>query len=173
MDMMEWTKILGGLFGSLLVFLLINAATEPLYTVGGAHEGERHAAYTISVGEESADETVTEEAGPSLEDLVAAADPAKGQKVFSKCKACHKTEDGANAVGPHLFGVVGRPIGSVDGYKYSKAISGKGGEWNLESLFAFLESPKGWAPGTKMGFKGVAKPEDRADLIAYLKTFGG
>jgi len=76
-------------------------------------------------------------------------------------------------VGPHLYSLIDRPIAIVDGFGYSEVLATKGGEWDIETLQAFLEDPKGWAPGTKMSFSGLKKPEDRADLIAYLQTIGG
>ena len=99
------------------------------------------------------------------------ADMDKGAKVFRKCKACHKVEaDAGNGVGPNLHGVVGRDIAALDGFKYSKALSGKNGVWDFETLNAFLLKPKDWAKGTKMAFAGLRKEEDRAAIIAWLNA---
>jgi cytochrome c len=87
--------------------------------------------------------------------------------VFRKCSACHKL-DGSDGVGPHLNGVVGRDKGSVAGFGYSGTLAGMEGDWTVENLYGFLENPKGYAPGTTMGFAGLKKPQDKADLIAYL-----
>jgi cytochrome c len=76
-------------------------------------------------------------------------------------------------VGPHLDGVVGRPVGSVEGFGYSDAMAGHGGDWTPEALFQFLDSPKEAVPGTKMSFAGLPKPEDRANVIAFLQQNGG
>lgn len=107
--------------------------------------------------------------------LASAADPSKGQKVFKKCKACHTVgENAKNKVGPHLNGIAGRVAGSVDGYKYSKAMKSKGAEnliWDNNALAAYLSAPKKFVPGTKMSFRGLKKQTDIDDLIAYLKTF--
>jgi cytochrome c len=103
---------------------------------------------------------------------MAAADPAKGETVFKKCAACHKL-DGNDGVGPHLNGVVGRPVASVEGFSYSDGMVAHGGEWTPEELFAFLASPKQDVPGTKMSFAGLPKEEDRANVIAYLQQQGG
>ena len=112
------------------------------------------------------------EEGPDFAELLAAADAGKGEKVFSKCKACHKLEDGANGTGPHLFAVVDRGIGDVAGFGYSDVLGSNDDVWSADNLNGFLENPKGWAPGTKMAFAGLKKPEDRANLVAYLQTIG-
>jgi cytochrome c len=101
-------------------------------------------------------------------------DAAAGEKVFnSKCKACHENEKGVNKVGPTLKGVVGRPAASVPDYKYSEAMLAKGAEglvWTEENLTAYLPDPKAYVPKTKMAFAGLKKPEDVANMIAYLKA---
>ncbi|PIE08276.1 MAG: cytochrome c family protein [Rhodobacterales bacterium] len=104
--------------------------------------------------------------------LYAAADPAKGEKAFKKCKACHSLEQGVNGTGPSLYGVVGRPIGTAEGFKYSADIAGNGGTWTPEELNIWLENPKAYAGSSKMNTK-TKKAEDRANLIAYLATIGG
>ena len=101
----------------------------------------------------------------------AAGDAAKGEKVFAKCKACHENEKGVNKVGPTLKGVVGRKAASVPDYKYSEAMTAKGAEgvvWDEATLAAYLPDPKAFVPKTKMAFGGLKKPEDVADVIAYL-----
>ena len=109
-------------------------------------------------------------AGPSLNTLLASADLEKGAKVFGKCKACHKLEDGANATGPYLFGIVNRPVDAAPGFSYSGAFAAVADVWSPEHLDGFLKDPKGFAPGTKMSFAGLKKPEDRANVIAYLES---
>jgi cytochrome c len=105
---------------------------------------------------------------------LAAADPAKGEQVFKKCTACHTIEKGGpNGTGPNLWGVMGAPIGKhAPGFAYSAALSGKGGNWDWETLSQWVKSPRDFAPGTKMTFAGLGKPEDRANLLAYLNTQG-
>lgn len=172
-DTMTMTKVLGAVCGSLLVFLLGKFAAEQLYHVGGGHGDGHEQAYVIEV--EGADDEVAEvEEEVDFAAMMTSADAGKGEKVFNKCKACHKLEDGANGTGPHLYDIVDRDIGVIDGFGYSDVLSGKAGEpWNYDNLDAFLENPKGWAPGTKMSFAGLRKVEDRANLIAYLETIGG
>lgn len=166
MDTMEVTKIVGAVCGSLLVFLLIQTAAHAIYSTESEAVG-----YAIEVPEggeagEAAEEQVDVAA------LMGAADPAAGETVFKKCAACHKL-DGSDGVGPHLNGVVGRPVGSVAGFSYSDAMAAHGGDWTPEALFAFLDDPKGAVPGTKMNFAGLPKEEDKANVIAYLQQQGG
>src|SRR5262245_20338778 len=96
-------------------------------------------------------------------------DPAKGEKIFARCKACHTIEPGANRIGPSLAGLFGRKAGTAEGYNYSDAMKNSGIVWNEETLSKYLENPRGVVPGTKMVFPGVKDAQDRADLIAYLK----
>ncbi len=103
--------------------------------------------------------------------LLASADAGAGEKIFAKCKACHAIDPaGGNKVGPNLHNVVGRPVGSHEGFSYSEVLKGKGGEWSYDHLNHFLENPKAYAPGTKMSFAGLSKAEDRAEVIAYLRA---
>ncbi len=113
--------------------------------------------------------------GYDLGTILAAADPAAGEKVFAKCTACHTIASGAaNGIGPNLWGVMGQPIGQhIAGFAYSSALSGHGGNWTYENMDAWLKSPKAFANGTKMSFAGLSKPEDRAAIMAYLKANGG
>lgn len=169
MDTMTSTKILGGFCGAFLIFLLGKWAAEEIYHTGGGH-GSEEQAYVIDTGEAEGGET---EAAVPFEELLAAADPAKGERVWGKCRACHKVEDGVNGTGPHLYGVVGRDVGSVPGFGYSGALVAVADVWTPENLQAFLENPKGYAPGTKMSFSGLKDAEDRANLIAWLDSLDG
>ena len=108
-------------------------------------------------------------AAPAL----AEGDAAKGEKVFAKCKACHENEKGVNKVGPTLKGVVGRKAGTVEGYKYSEAMAAKGTEglvWDEANIASYLADPKGFVPKNKMALAALKKPEEIADVIAYLKA---
>ena len=171
-DTMTGVKIVGGFCGALLVFLLGAWAAEAIYHVGGGH-GEVEQAYVIETGEE--EETGEEVVEVDFAEVYAAADPAAGERIWRQCSACHRLEDGANATGPHLFGVVGRPIAAVDAYTYSSTLAelGDSEAWSVENLSGFLEDPAEWAPGTKMTFNGLDDAEDRADIIAYLESVGG
>ena len=174
---MTITKTAGALIGSLLALLLLLWAASALYFVGpteASHGDEGVAqAYTIPVESAGGEDAAAEEdAGVDFAALLASADPAKGEKVFGKCKACHKL-DGSDGTGPHLNGVVGRPVASIGGFNYSdpmKAHAGEAPDWTPEALEVFLADPKGVVPSTKMSFAGLPKPEDRANLVAYLQA---
>ena len=101
-------------------------------------------------------------------------DAAAGEKIFKKCQACHTAEDGgANKVGPNLWNIVNRPVASHEGFKYSGAMTefaAGGTVWDYDHLDHFIKKPKDLVPGTAMGFAGLSKIQDRADLIAYLRT---
>ena len=100
-------------------------------------------------------------------------DAAKGEKVFAKCKACHVADAETNRVGPHLKGVIGRNVASVADYKYSEAMlefAKANPAWTDELFVKYIENPKAMVPKTKMAFPGLKKEEERADLLAYLKT---
>ena len=105
---------------------------------------------------------------------LAGADVAKGEAVFKKCAACHTdNQGGANGLGPNLWGVVGKPIAHLGGaFAYSDALKSHGGSWDWEALSQWLKSPKTFAPGTKMTFAGLSKPEDRANLLVYMNSKG-
>src|SRR5262249_16467565 len=100
-------------------------------------------------------------------------DAEAGKQVFKKCHACHNVGEGAhNAVGPVLNGIVGRKAGTYEGYNYSDANKNSGITWDAAGLDEYLKDPKAKVPGTKMAFPGLPNDKDRADVIAYLATFG-
>ena len=117
------------------------------------------------------EEDASAEAAKPVEFYLATADAAKGEQVFKKCTACHNADKGgANALGPNLWGVLGKPHGHVAGFAYTAALKGVPGTWDWKSLDAWLANPKKYAPGTKMTFAGLGNPEDRANVIAYLNS---
>jgi cytochrome c len=142
-------------------------------------DGEDVAAAEAAEETEAAEEAATEEEEVTVaavsdgDALLAGADAAKGKKVFKKCAACHTTDEGGKSkVGPNLWKIVGRDIAAVGGFKYSDAMSSKGGSWNVAALDRYLANPKKDVPGTKMAFKGIAKDGDRANLLLYLQSLG-
>jgi cytochrome c len=103
----------------------------------------------------------------------AGGDPVKGEAVFRKCGACHSTADGANRVGPSLHGIVGRPVATAPNYSYSaamKAFGADGKVWSEDMLTTYLAAPRDVVEGTRMTFAGLKKPQDIANVIAYLKN---
>ncbi|WP_376874622.1 c-type cytochrome [Albirhodobacter sp. R86504] len=170
---MTITKVAGAVLGAFLFFLLTSWAASALFTVGGGHgthelaEGEVD---TSAPGDLLA-AAASDSGEPEEEEIIdfALGDAAAGEKVFGKCKACHKL-DGSNGTGPHLDGVFNRARGGVDGFNYSSAMAEIGGEWTPEHLNDFLLKPKEAVPGTKMAFAGLPKTQDRVDLIAYLES---
>ena len=109
-------------------------------------------------------------ATPTLAQPAPVGNAVAGAKVFNQCKTCHVVATGVNRVGPSLHGVIGRKSGTVPAYKYSAANLKSGAVWTEAVLFKYLEAPMKFMPGTKMAFAGLKKPQDRADVIAYLKT---
>ncbi|MGR3486250.1 MAG: c-type cytochrome [Paracoccaceae bacterium] len=168
-DTMFYTKVLAGFCATFLVFLLGGWAAESLYNTH--HYGdEHHQAYSIEVPE-TGGEAEEVEAGPAFEEVYAMASAADGEALWRACSACHAQEPGVNGTGPYLHGVVGREIGAAQGYAaYSGALSAVADVWTPENLNGFLEDPRGWAPGTSMGYNGMRRVEDRANLIAYLDS---
>jgi cytochrome c len=105
--------------------------------------------------------------------FLASADAGAGEAVFKKCAACHTiNQGGANGLGPNLWATMGKPIAGHAGFAYSEALKTKGGTWTWEAMSEWLKSPKGFAPGTKMTFAGIGKPEDRANLMVYMNAQG-
>lgn len=114
------------------------------------------------------------EAEVPIEALLAKADPAKGADVFKKCTSCHTIEaGGANGIGPNLHGVMGEKVGTGHGgFAFSEALKSHGGTWDFKTMNDWVHNPKKFAPGTKMTFAGLGKPEDRANLLVYLNSQG-
>jgi len=165
----RFNTIAGWLLFSGIVALGFNAVSERVFEANKPERPEKMGYAIQGVVETGAD------AGPDLGTLLAKADPAAGEKIFAKCSSCHTAaQGGANGIGPDLWGTVGEPIGKGKaGFAFSSALSGHGGNWTYENLFDWLKSPSAFAPGTKMTFAGLSKPEDRANVIAYLKQQGG
>ena len=169
MDSFEINKILGAILFTCLVVLSLNIAAGAMFTPAKpAKPG-----YEVAVTEEPGQGAKPEAAAPAepIEKLLAAASVEKGEQGAKKCVACHTfTKGGPNRVGPNLWGIINRPKASEAGFAYSDAIKKKGGNWTIDDLNAFLTNPRGYAPGTKMTFAGLAKGSERAVIIAYLNS---
>ncbi len=169
MDSFELNKILGALLFTCLLTLTLNMTAGAVFAPRqpakpgfeiAVPEGEAAAAGAAGAPKE--------EAKPIAE-LLASADPKKGEAAVKKCASCHNfTKGGPNGIGPNLYGVVGRPKGSHAGFNYSDAMKAKGGNWTFEDIDHFITNPKAFIPGTKMTYAGDAKGTDRANILAYL-----
>ncbi len=168
---LEGNKILAAALTAGIIAMSSGFLARVIYN----NEPLAEAAYPIEVEVATASVAGGAEEEVSVLAMLAAADPAKGQKVAKKCAGCHTFDDGgANKVGPNLYGVLGRQIGSAAGFSYSDALGGMSGQsWDFESLAGFLASPKKYAPGTKMSFGGIKKPKQLADLISYMRGQSG
>jgi cytochrome c len=171
MDSFELNKITGAVLGTLLFAMGLNIFSEVIYTPRKPTvPGYDLPAPEIGAAGAEGGSDQAAQAEP-LPVLLASADVAKGQSAAKKCLACHNFDKGGpNKIGPNLWGVVGRAKGSHEGFSYSSAMKGKGGDWTLDDIFAFIANPKGYVPGTIMAFAGVSNPKERADIIAFLRS---
>ena len=163
---LELNKIAAAILVAGLIALASGKFADALYH---PKEAEKRG-FEIEVVEAPVAGEEVEEVVIEIPALMASADAAKGLSLTKKCVACHSFDAGGpNKVGPKLYGVFNRQIASVGDYAYSDALKAIDAKWNEEQLFAFIESPRKYAPGNKMGYAGLRKPEDRANLVAYLK----
>ena len=170
MDSFELNKIMGAVLGTCLFVMGLNIVSAAVFTPKKAGD----AGYALPAPEEGgagAPAAKPGEADKPLPVLLASADPAKGQTAARKCAACHEfSKGGANKVGPGLYGIIGRPKASHEGFNFSAALKAKGGDWSFDEINKFIQNPKGYVPGTTMAFAGVAAGTERADILAYLRT---
>ena len=163
-------KIIVSIVFAIILILGINKITDVIFYV----EKPEKSAYEVASIATDASNTSAETSSTSSESgdimaLFASTSAAEGAKVFKKCAACHSiAEGGANKIGPALWGVIGRPAGSVPNYKYSKALAAHGKDWSFEEMNGFLIKPKDWIKGTKMSFAGLKNAKDRAAVILYM-----
>lgn len=168
MDSFEWNKIAGWVLTAAIAVLGLALATGSLFA---PPKLEKPGYVVEGVEAESASGAPAEVEKP-IAFYLATADKAKGEGDFKKCAACHTIAPGAAAgIGPNLYGIVGLPHAHMQGFAYSEGMQKLHGEpWTFDLLNTWLKSPKAYVPGTKMAFAGLSKPQDRADVIAYLNA---
>jgi cytochrome c len=160
--------------------LLIIFGTSTLVDVvtGGHSDHHGPEGYKLPVEVASADQSgggeAKQEEAFTLQKVVAQfpnTSEEAGQRLFKQCAACHTANDGGkNGIGPNLWNIVGRGKGAVDGFKYSSAMTDKGGDWTYDDIAHFIHDPKNWLKGTKMAFRGLKKEEDVAAMLMYLRS---
>lgn len=166
--MADNNTIYGWVLAAGITALGLSILSEKYFEPGEGEHGEEKQGYVIQ-GVERAEEGGGDEVNFTA--LLAQADAAAGEKAFAKCTACHSiAKGGANGIGPNLYGIVGKPHASVAGFDYSSALKGTSGPWSFDALNEWLTNPAGYAAGTKMTFAGIKKPEERANVIAYLNS---
>ncbi|MEL7542509.1 MAG: cytochrome c family protein [Pseudomonadota bacterium] len=168
MDSFEFNKIAGAVLAALLLVF----GTRTLINEIRHDKPLEQQALVVEIPDEApAGEPEPAEETVDIATLIPAASVEGGEKLFKRCVACHTNSAGApHRVGPNLHAVADRDIGSAAGFSYSKALSEKDGTWDVSALDGFLLNPKKWAPGTKMAYAGLKKPNQRADMIKYLQS---
>ena len=166
MDSFELNKIIAAVLMVALLVIGIGKLSDVIFYV----EKPKISGYAVDIEQTTVTKTIaTSEAAMEKIDmaaLMALGDVASGEKIFKKCAACHSiVKGGKNNIGPALYNVVGRQVGAISDYKYSKALSEYKKEWNFEELNGYLIKPAKWIKGTKMAFAGLRKEKDRASVI--------
>jgi cytochrome c len=169
MNSFELNKIMGAILGCCLIMLTLNITAGAIFS---PHKVEKPG-YAIAAKEESAgSDAGKKEPSQPIETLLASASVEKGQAAAKQCVACHTFEKGGpNRVGPNLYDIVGHERGTGrNGFNFSAAMKAKGGKWTFDELNAFLQNPRAAIPGTNMTFAGLSRDQQRADVIAYLRS---
>ena len=168
MDSFEINKIVAAVLMVALLVIGIGKLSDVIFHV----EKPKTPGYSVEVETMTTKSTSISDTEKDIVDiaaLLAMGDITHGEKVFKKCAACHSiVKGGKNAIGPALYNVVGRKVGAVEDYKYSKALVAYDKNWTFEELNGFLIKPAKWIKGTKMAYAGLRKEKDRASVIKYL-----
>ena len=173
MDGFEINKIIAAIILTIVVVLGINKLANVVYNVKAPENATYKVAAVNKKEQATKDEDIKSKNGIDISSLLALGNLDHGKKVFKQCAACHSiSKGGGNKIGPALYGVMGRKVGSISEYKYSKAMAAFGKNWDFESINSFLIKPKDYIKGTKMAYAGLKKEEDRASIILYLNEQG-
>ena len=169
MNSFELNKVLGAILGTSLIVLALNIGAGAIF----APEKPAKPGYEIAVKDHAEGAAASAAKAPEqpIETLLASASVDKGQATAKQCQSCHTFEKGgANRVGPNMWNIVDRPRASEAGFNYSAGMKAKSGKWTYDDLSKFLANPRGFIQGTNMSFAGLAREQQRADLIGYLRT---
>jgi len=170
MDSFELNKIIGAILAACLVLLVTSFTANSLFAPK-LPEKPGFAIAVKSEGEGGEKAAAAPAASEPIEKLLTTASVEKGAAAAKKCAACHTFAKGEkNAVGPNLYAIVGDKVGEGRNFNFSAAIKAKGGTWSIDALNQFIANPKGYVPGTAMGFAGIQKDSERADVLAYLNS---
>ena len=172
MDSFELNKIIGAILLVALLIIGIGKVSNLVFKINKPEKSNYKVELDVETAETKADEEPVQREIVDIAALLSTGDLAHGEKVFKKCSACHSIKSGGgNKIGPALYNVVGRKVGVLDDYKYSKALAKYEKNWSFEELNGFLLKPKDWIKGTKMAYAGLRKEKDRASVILYLNKY--
>ena len=172
MDSFELNKIIGAILLVALLVIGIGKVSNLVFKVNKPEKSNYKVELDVETAETKGDEELVQREIVDIDALLSTVDLAHGEKVFKKCSACHSIKSGGgNKIGPALYNVVGRKVGVLDDYKYSKALAEYEKNWSFEELNGFLLKPKDWIKGTKMAYAGLRKEKDRASVILYLNKY--
>ena len=172
MDSFELNKIIGAILLVALLVIGIGKVSNLVFKINKPEKSNYKVELDVETAETKGDEEPVQREIVDIAALLSTGDLAHGEKVFKKCSACHSIKSGGgNKIGPALYNVVGRKVGVLDDYKYSKALAKYEKNWSFEELNGFLLKPKDWIKGTKMAYAGLRKEKDRASVILYLNKY--
>ena len=172
MDSFELNKIIGAVLLVALLVIGIGKVSNLVFKVNKPEKSNYKVELDVETAGTKGDEEPVQREIVDIAALLSTGDLAHGEKVFKKCSACHSIKSGGgNKIGPALYNVVGRKVGALDDYKYSKALAEYSKNWSFEELNGFLLKPKDWIKGTKMAYAGLRKEKDRASVILYLNKY--